>query len=172
MRISGKQREKVIEFVDVSLPNSWDHFKDGVLRACDEVYGKIGTRCRGDKWWRNEDVMKEISRKKDSHKVMCRNCTEENKNRYKSVKNKAKKVVSKAMREKAEETFSAQKNCPNGMLRLAKGSKIDSKDVKGICMRGSDIHICLLHMYATHVIILPLRIFIFCLMVTMIFIIK
>ena len=37
--------------------------------------------------------------KKDGHKLMCRNSTEENKNRYKSMNNKAKKAVSKAMRE-------------------------------------------------------------------------
>ena len=50
--------------------------------------------------------MKEApSRKKDAHKAMSRNSTEENKRRYKSMKNKAKKAVSKAMREKAEKVF-------------------------------------------------------------------
>ena len=43
-----------------------------------------------------------MSRKKDAHKMMCRSSTEENHNRYKSMKNKAKEVVSKAMTEKAE----------------------------------------------------------------------
>ena len=42
------------------------------------------------------------SRKKDAHKAMYRNSTEKNKRRYKSMKNKAKKPVSKAMRERAE----------------------------------------------------------------------
>ena len=38
--------------------------------------------------------MKEaISRKKDAHKAMCRNSNEENKKRYKSMKNEAKKAV-------------------------------------------------------------------------------
>ena len=47
--------------------------------------------------------MKEaFSRKKEAHKVMCQNSTEENKRRYKSMKNKANKAVSKAMREKAK----------------------------------------------------------------------
>ena len=36
---------------------------------------------------------------------MCRNTTEENKNRCKCVKNKGKNVVSKAMRVKVEEVF-------------------------------------------------------------------
>ena len=42
---------------------------------------------------------------KDAHKVMCLNSNEQNKRRYKSMKNKEKKAVSKAMREKAEKTF-------------------------------------------------------------------
>ena len=47
--------------------------------------------------------MKEaISRKKDALRVMCRNHAEENKRRYESMKNKAEKAVSKALREKAE----------------------------------------------------------------------
>ena len=33
------------------------------------------------------------------------------------MKNKAKKAVSKAMREKAEEMLTELRNCPNGMLR-------------------------------------------------------
>ena len=46
--------------------------------------------------------MKEaVSRTKDAHNMMCQN----NKRRYKCMKNKARKVVSKAMREKAEEAL-------------------------------------------------------------------
>ena len=40
--------------------------------------------------------MKEaVSRKKEAHKAMCQNSTEENKRRCKSMKNKVKKAVSK-----------------------------------------------------------------------------
>ena len=46
-------------------------------------------------------MKKAASRKKDAHKTMCHNSTEENKRRHKSMKNKA---ISKAMREKAEES--------------------------------------------------------------------
>ena len=38
-----------------------------------------------------------VSRKKDAHKAMCQNNTEESKRRYKNMKNEAKKAVSKAM---------------------------------------------------------------------------
>ena len=62
--------------------------------------------------------------------AMCQNSTEENKRRCKNMKNNTKKIVSKAMRKKAEEELTALKNCPNGMLRLVKGLKIDSKEVE------------------------------------------
>ena len=71
--------------------------------------------------------MKEaVSRKIDAHKVMGLNSTEENKRRYKSIKNKA---VSKAMRGNAEKSLPELKNCPNRMFRLVRGLKTDSKDV-------------------------------------------
>ena len=54
------------------------------------------------------------------------------------MKNKAKKAVSKAMRENAEETVT-ELNCPNGVFRSVKGFKTDNKEVEGgRCMRGSD----------------------------------
>ena len=74
-------------------------------------------------------MKKAVSGKKEAHKAMCQKCVyEENKRRYKSLKNKAKKAVSKAMREKAEEVFTELQNCPYGMLRLVKGLKTDSKE--------------------------------------------
>ena len=54
--------------------------------------------------------MKEAdSRKKDAYKAMCQNNTEENKRRYKSMKNKA---VSNEIREKAEEALTGFKKLP------------------------------------------------------------
>ena len=51
---------------------------------------------------------------------MHQNSTEENKRRHKSIKNKAKKAVSKAMREMAEEALTELQNCPYCMLTLVK----------------------------------------------------
>ena len=77
----------------------WGHLKDGVLKASDEVCMKKNGRKRiGDTWGWNEEV-KEAVKKKDAHKAMCHYNTEENKRRYKSMKSKANKAVSKAMRE-------------------------------------------------------------------------
>ena len=50
-------------------------------------------------------MKEEVSRKKDVHRAMFQDNTEENKRRHKSLKNKAKKAVSKAMREKAEKAL-------------------------------------------------------------------
>ena len=81
--------------------------------------------------------------KNEVHKAMCQNSTEENKRRYKRMKNKAKKAVSKAMREKAEEVLTELQNCHNWMLRLVKGLKNDSKEVvAGRYVRGSDGKLC------------------------------
>ena len=44
---------------------------------------------------------------------------------YNSMNNKAKKAVSKAMREKAEVTLTELRNYPNGVFRLVIGSKTD-----------------------------------------------
>ena len=51
--------------------------------------------------------MKEAgSSKKGACKAMCQSSTGENKRRYESMKTKAKKAVSKVMRQKAEEALS------------------------------------------------------------------
>ena len=78
----------------------WGHFKERALRSCDEVCG----RSRGDTGWWNEEN-EAATRKKEAHKAMCLNRTEENKRRHKSMKNKAKETVAKAMREKVEEAL-------------------------------------------------------------------
>ena len=55
-------------------------------------------RSKGYAWWWKEEVKEVVSAKKDAPKAMCWNSTEENKRSYESIKNKAYKVVSKAMR--------------------------------------------------------------------------
>ena len=56
---------------------------------------------------------------------MCLYSTGENKRTYKSMKNKARKAVSRAVREEAEEALTELQNCPNGMFRLVKGLRTD-----------------------------------------------
>ena len=76
--------------------------------------------------------MKEAaSTKKEAHKEMRQNSTEENK-RNKCMKNKANKAGSKEMREKAEEALTESQNCQNGMPRLAKGLIVKKLKVEGV----------------------------------------
>ena len=43
-------KEKAIKLVDVGIPNLWEHLKDGISKACDEVCGKKrGGRSKGEK---------------------------------------------------------------------------------------------------------------------------
>ena len=63
------------------------HFKDGVLKACDEVcWRKSGSKSEGDAWWWDEEVKEAVSMKKESHKAMYQNSTEESKRKYKGKK--------------------------------------------------------------------------------------
>ena len=58
---------------------------------------------------------------------------------YKSTESMAKKAVSKAMKEKAEDAFTELIDCQYGMSRLVKGLKTYSKEVdKGRCKIGSN----------------------------------
>ena len=69
------------------------------------------------------------------------NSTEENK--CKSMKNKAEKMGSKAIIEKAEERPTKEKNCPNWMLRQVKRLTVDRKEVDGEgYMKGNDGRLC------------------------------
>ena len=55
--------------------------------------------------------MKEaIARKKDAYKEMCKSGTEANKGIYKNMRNRAKKVGAKAMKELAERELSEHPN--------------------------------------------------------------
>ena len=73
--------------------------------------------------------MKEaLARKKDVHKEMCKSGTEANKAKYKNMKNRAKKVVAKAMKEAAERELSKH---PNKVFKFVNSMKTDEKDVEG-----------------------------------------
>ena len=62
LKIRKRFEEKVIQLVDVAMPNLCGHYKDGILEACDEVCGKQrGMRCKGSAWWLNEEVKEAVS---------------------------------------------------------------------------------------------------------------
>ena len=68
--------ERVGELVSADAPDLWKCFREGMLKAFDEVWGKTkGRRDQGDTWWWNKDVKEVIVRKKDVHKEMCKSGT-------------------------------------------------------------------------------------------------
>ena len=89
--------------LDVDAPNLWNTFKNSVLQACDEIWGKKKVRKNhGDTRWWNEEVKEAIQQKKVTNKKMCENCSEESMARYNNIKNRTKKVVANFMRKVAE----------------------------------------------------------------------
>ena len=61
-----------------------------------------------------------MSRKRNVHYVMCRSNTEENRNRYESMKNKGKKKASREIRKKSEKGFIALKNFLNELFTVVR----------------------------------------------------
>ena len=92
----------VKELVSTDAPDLWKTFKDGVLKASDELCGKKKSRRdQEDTWWSNEDVKDTITRKKTAFKELCRFPSEENMTQYKRIRNQTRKIVAKAMRMEA-----------------------------------------------------------------------
>ena len=56
------------------------------------------------------------------------------------MKNKARKAVKKARREKVEEVFTELKNCTSGMFEFIRLLNIHSNEIEGgRCLGGSDV---------------------------------
>ena len=83
----ARSEGRVGELESTDALDLWKRFKEGVLKARDEVRGKKkGRRDQGYTWSWNKDVKEAIARKKDAHK-MCKIETEASKARYKNMKN-------------------------------------------------------------------------------------
>ena len=63
-----------------------------------------GRRIKGDILWWNEEMKEAISWKKDAHKIICQNSSEENKKMCKGMK-RVYNAASKAIREECEEVI-------------------------------------------------------------------
>ena len=70
---------------------------------------------------------------------MCKNRSEENKARYKNIKDRIKNAVANSMMKEAEKESTKLNEKPNNMFTLVKFMKKDGKGIKeGRCMRGKD----------------------------------
>ena len=131
-----QKRVKVL--VDVDAPNLWNTSKNSMLQSCDEVCGKKkGRRSNhGDIWWLNEEVKKAIQQKKVAYKKMCENRSEDNKARYKNIRNRTKKVDANSMRKEAKKELTKLNEKPNNIFTLVMFMKKDIKVDR--CMRRKD----------------------------------
>ena len=132
-------KQRVRELVDMEAPDLWKSFKEGVLKACDELCGKKTLRRHGgNTWWWNDNVKDAIARKKEAYKTWCNARSEENKEVYDSLKKKAKKVVARTMKIEAEKELNELGKTPNSIFKFLKSMKRDGKDVEGgSCLRDS-----------------------------------
>ena len=118
----------------------WETFKDGVLKACDEVCGKKKSRRdRGDMWRWNEKVKNNTARKKAAFKELYRLSSEENKIEYDCLRNQTRKIVARAVRKEAEQELNnLYENC-NSVFCFLGRTKKKGKDLEGgKCFRGRD----------------------------------
>ena len=117
----------------------WKTFKDGVLKACDEVCGKKSGKGQGDMWWWNEEIKDTIARKKAAFKEPCRFPSEQNKTQYKRIRNQTRKIVARAIRMEANQELNNSNQNSNSVFYFLKKNKQEGKNVEGgRCLRGRD----------------------------------
>ena len=133
-------QKRVTELISTDVPDLWENFKNGVLKACDEVCGKRKfRRDRGDMWWKNEEVKDTITTKKVALQELCRFPSQENKTKYKRIRNQTKKIVARAMKMEANQKLNNLYQKFNSIFYFLRRMKIEGKDVKvGRCLRERD----------------------------------
>ena len=63
--IKEESEQRIVELVDTEAVDLWESYKNGVLKACNELYGKTKKRKdQGNTWGWNEQVKEAIDRKK------------------------------------------------------------------------------------------------------------
>ena len=91
---------------------------------------KKSRRDRGNMWW-NEEVKDTIARKKAAFKELCRFPSEENKTKYKRIRNQTRKIIAEAMRMEAnQELNNLHQNCKS-VFYFFRRMKKEGKDVEG-----------------------------------------
>ena len=132
--------KRVKELVSTDAPDLCNAFKNGVLKACDEMCGKKKSRRNQEgMWWWNEEVKDTIARKKPAFKELCRFPSEENKTRYKRIRNQTRKIFVRAMRMEANQELNNLYQNSNSVFYFLRKMKKEGKNVKGgRCLRGRD----------------------------------
>ena len=132
--------KRVKELVSTDAPDLWKTFRDGVLKACDDLCGKKKSRRdQRDMWWWNEEVKDTITRKKAAFKELCRFPSEQNKTQYKRIRNQTRKIVARAMRMEANQELNNLYQNSNSVFYFLRRKKKEEKDLEGgRCLRGDE----------------------------------
>ena len=81
-----------------------------------------------------ERARKECNRsKKKAFKLWCTNRSTESKNNYRKARNKTKKVITKAMKQEAEEEMKVLCTKPNNVFKFVKFMRKEGRDIEGGC---------------------------------------
>ena len=86
---------------------------------------------RGNTWWWNEQPKDAIGCKKKRFKIWCKTQSAKNKSDYRRTRNRAKKVLAKAMKQEAEEEMNALYNKPYDLFKFVKFMRKGGKDMHG-----------------------------------------
>ena len=130
--------QRVVELADTEAVDLWESYKNGILKACDELCGKTkGRRDQRNTWWWNKQVKEAINQKKNALNTWCKNRSL--KNKYRKARNQTKKVVAKALKQATEKEMKVLCVKPNDVFKLVKFMRKDGKDINGGgCMKNKD----------------------------------
>ena len=132
--MKDKFEKRFEELVDVETTNLWKSFRDGDLKACDELCRKKKVRKNeGNKWWWNEEVRNAIAKKERSIKNVLQNWfgLEERKVANRKMRNQTKKVIAIAIKMEAETEMEKLGEKPKKIFKFVKLMKRDGKVVEG-----------------------------------------
>ena len=138
-RTKKRFEKRIKELVSTDAPELWKTFKNGVLKACDELCRKKSRRDQGDMWWWNEEIKVTIVSKKTAFKELCRFPSEENKTQYKRIRNQTRKIVASAIRMEANQELNNSYQNSNSVFCFLRRMRKEGKNRKGgRCLRGRD----------------------------------
>ncbi|KAK3543099.1 hypothetical protein QTP70_010645 [Hemibagrus guttatus] len=120
----------------VLLPDDWETTAEVIRETGRKVLGVSSGRRKEDKetWWWNEEVQDSIQRKRLAKKKWDMDRTEENRQEYKELQHRVKRVVSKAKQKAYDELYTRldTREEEKDLYRLARQRDRDGKDVQQV----------------------------------------
>ena len=133
--IKRKFEERVMELVDIDSMDFWGSYQNRVLQVCDKLCGKTKVRGdRGNTWWGSKGSNR-LEKESVQIVVLESICGKENR----KARNETKEIITKAMKQKAEEKMSELFTKPNDVFKFLKFMKKKGRNIEGGgCTRDKD----------------------------------